>query len=68
MIKAIGLFSGGLDSILAVKLIKDQGIDVEVIHYDIGVEPLHIERRVKQRETEITEQEIEQQLESALCI
>ncbi|GAK54991.1 tRNA methyl transferase-like protein [Candidatus Vecturithrix granuli] len=62
MIKAIGLFSGGLDSILAVKLIKDQGIQVEVIHYGIGVEPLHIERRVKQREIEVTEQEIEQQL------
>jgi tRNA U34 2-thiouridine synthase MnmA/TrmU len=49
MIKAIGLFSGGLDSILAVKLIKDQGIDSDVIHFDLGVEPLHIERRVKQR-------------------
>ncbi|MDY0092579.1 MAG: hypothetical protein RBT80_07740 [Candidatus Vecturithrix sp.] len=62
MIKAIGLFSGGLDSILAVKLIKDQGIDSDVIHFDLGVEPLHIERRVKQRKTEVTEQEIEQQL------
>ena len=62
MIKAIGLFSGGLDSILAVKLIKDQGIDVEVVHYDIGVEPLRIERRAKKRQVEVTEEEIEQQL------
>lgn len=62
MIQAIGLFSGGLDSILAVKLIKDQGIDVEVLHYDIGVEPLRIERRSKHRRVEVTEQEIEQQL------
>lgn len=31
--KAIGLFSGGLDSILAVKLMLEQGIDVEALHF-----------------------------------
>jgi tRNA-uridine 2-sulfurtransferase len=31
--KAIGLFSGGLDSILAVKLIQELGIDVTGIHF-----------------------------------
>jgi len=31
--KAIGLLSGGLDSILAIKLIKDQGIDVIAMHF-----------------------------------
>ncbi len=31
--KAIGLFSGGLDSMLAVKLMLEQGIEVEVINY-----------------------------------
>ena len=31
--KAISLFSGGLDSILATRLIADQGIDVEAVHF-----------------------------------
>ena len=33
MIKALGLFSGGLDSILAVKLIQQQGIDVRIVNF-----------------------------------
>jgi tRNA-specific 2-thiouridylase len=32
-IKALGLFSGGLDSILAVKLILNQGIDVVAVNF-----------------------------------
>ncbi len=32
-IKALALFSGGLDSILAVKLILDQGIDVVAVNF-----------------------------------
>lgn len=32
-VKALALFSGGLDSILAVKLILNQGIDVVAIHF-----------------------------------
>lgn len=31
MVKAIGLFSGGLDSIIAAKVLQKQGIDVEVL-------------------------------------
>ena len=31
--KAIALFSGGLDSILAATIIKEQGIDVECLHF-----------------------------------
>ena len=31
--KAIGLFSGGLDSVLATKLMLDQGIDVQLITF-----------------------------------
>ena len=31
--KAISLFSGGLDSILATRLIADQGIDVEALYF-----------------------------------
>ncbi|MFA6078218.1 MAG: hypothetical protein WC779_00510 [Candidatus Omnitrophota bacterium] len=34
--KAIVLLSGGLDSILAAKLMLEQGVDVEAVHYYIG--------------------------------
>lgn len=34
--KAISLFSGGLDSCLSIKLIKDQGIDVIALYIDTG--------------------------------
>ena len=34
--KAVALFSGGLDSILAIKLVKEQGIDVEALNIKIG--------------------------------
>ncbi len=34
--KALSLLSGGLDSILATKLMLEQGVDVEAVHYDIG--------------------------------
>jgi len=36
MIKAISLFSGGLDSMLAIKLITNQNIEVEAIYIDTG--------------------------------
>ncbi|WP_457608690.1 argininosuccinate synthase domain-containing protein [Nitratifractor sp.] len=34
--RAIALFSGGLDSMLAVKLMTEQGIDVTALHVHIG--------------------------------
>jgi tRNA-specific 2-thiouridylase len=34
--RALALFSGGLDSMLSIKLIKDQGIDVTALFIDIG--------------------------------
>ena len=34
--KALALFSGGLDSVLAMKLIKDQGVEVVAININIG--------------------------------
>ncbi len=34
--KALALFSGGLDSMLAMKLLSDQGIEVIALHVDIG--------------------------------
>ncbi len=34
--KALALFSGGLDSMLAMKLISSQGIEVKALHINIG--------------------------------
>ena len=34
--KALALFSGGLDSLLAIKLIQEQGIEVEGVYVNIG--------------------------------
>ena len=34
--KALVLFSGGLDSMIAIKLLTTQGIDVTAVHIDIG--------------------------------
>jgi len=31
--KALALFSGGLDSTLAAKIVKDQGLEVEAVHF-----------------------------------
>ncbi|MEO1959051.1 MAG: argininosuccinate synthase domain-containing protein [Nautiliaceae bacterium] len=36
--KAISLFSGGLDSALAIKIIQEQGIEVEGIYINLGFE------------------------------
>ncbi len=36
--KAISLFSGGLDSALAIKIIQEQGIEVEGVYIDLGFE------------------------------
>jgi tRNA U34 2-thiouridine synthase MnmA/TrmU len=41
MIQAIGLFSGGLDSTLAIRLIRDQGISVDALHVYTTFEALH---------------------------
>ncbi|AQW82056.1 putative tRNA(5-methylaminomethyl-2-thiouridylate) methyltransferase [Campylobacter pinnipediorum subsp. pinnipediorum] len=47
--KALALFSGGLDSMLAIKLITDQGIDVVALHMDTGFgvdeEKFHVLKR-----------------------
>lgn len=36
MKKALALFSGGCDSLIAMKLLKDQGIEVIALHFNIG--------------------------------
>ncbi len=43
--KALALFSGGLDSILAVKLIQSQGIDVEAV---VFISPFFNEKNAEQ--------------------
>jgi len=37
-LKALALFSGGLDSILAIKTIQEQNIEVEGVYVDLGFE------------------------------
>jgi len=37
-LKAIALFSGGLDSVLSIKLIQEQNIDIEAVYIDLGFE------------------------------
>lgn len=66
MIKAIGLFSGGLDSMLAIRLMQEQGLDIEVLHYIIGFEMLHIERQVRHKAAEVDRAVIERQLGAAI--
>lgn len=34
--RALGLVSGGLDSTLAVELLRDQGVDVRAVHFSTG--------------------------------
>jgi len=34
--KALALFSGGLDSMISIKLLTDQGVEVTALHIDIG--------------------------------
>ncbi len=43
--KALALFSGGLDSILSVKVVQEQGIDVLAIHFDTGFGGKNWERK-----------------------
>jgi len=45
-IKAIGLVSGGLDSILAVSVISRQGIEVQGVHFFNGFSPGYHKRRM----------------------
>ena len=45
-IKAIGLVSGGLDSALAVAVVKRLGVDVLALHVSIGYSPAFMRREV----------------------
>ncbi|WP_297809798.1 argininosuccinate synthase domain-containing protein [uncultured Helicobacter sp.] len=51
--KALALFSGGLDSLLAIKIIKDLGIEVLALHFNIGF-------GAKRDKSEILRQRLEQ--------
>ena len=43
--KALALFSGGLDSLLAAKLIQEQGIEVLALYFDVGFDSVGIEKK-----------------------
>jgi tRNA-specific 2-thiouridylase len=45
--KAVSLFSGGLDSILAVKLIQNQGIEVTAFHFVLPFYYIEDEKQIK---------------------
>jgi len=40
--KAVGIVSGGLDSLLATRLVMEMGFDVLALHFVIGFEPVHL--------------------------
>ncbi len=65
-VKAVGLFSGGLDSILAVKLMQLQGIEVDVLQFRLGFEPLRLRRLTKHQSREVTKVESEESLGVAI--
>ncbi len=44
--RAVALFSGGLDSILAAKLVKDQGVDVVGLHIKTGFHSEDVKERL----------------------
>ena len=41
--RAVGIVSGGLDSLLAVELVQRMGIRVTALHFVIGFEPRHLQ-------------------------
>jgi len=45
-VKAVVLFSGGLDSMLAAKIVKDQGIEVVGLHLDNGMSAFSIRKHL----------------------
>jgi len=55
--KALVLISGGLDSLLAAKVVQDQGIHVEGINFYTGFSsnaiPMPFDRRIKTKACEI---------------
>ena len=66
MIRAISLFSGGLDSTLAAKLVSMQGVEVIALHADIGFGGLgdkkkHLELMAKQAEATLKIVDIKQE-------
>jgi tRNA-specific 2-thiouridylase len=66
MVKAVGLFSGGLDSMLAIKLMKDQEIEVAMLQYHLGFENLRIRRHAQKLNQETSEATLEQQLDGKI--
>jgi len=45
-IKAVALFSGGLDSMLAAKIVMEQGVEVVGLHLDNGMSAVSIRRHL----------------------
>jgi tRNA-specific 2-thiouridylase len=65
-LKAIALFSGGLDSALAIKLIQDQNIEIEGLYIDNGFESnkdkiSHLQNLAKELNIKLTVLDIKDQ-------
>jgi tRNA-uridine 2-sulfurtransferase len=60
--RAVGLLSGGLDSLLAIKVIQAQGIDVDVLQFRLGFEQLHLNRQIHGQAREVTAEQVTVQL------
>lgn len=56
-VKAVGMLSGGLDSILAVRVMLEQGIDVTPIHVQTGLSYARRDRLVGREPPEISRPE-----------
>src|SRR5215510_4610391 len=48
-LRAVGLISGGLDSMLAAKLLKDQGVEVVGLNFSTGFCKVDHRRAVRRR-------------------
>jgi hypothetical protein len=51
---AIGIISGGLDSLLAVRLVQRMGFEVTILHFVIGFEPRHLQGWIEHPDAEPT--------------
>ena len=55
-LKALALFSGGLDSLLAIKLIQETGVDVEAVHFLLPFLDEEAEQKVRAKLTDLAGQ------------
>jgi tRNA-specific 2-thiouridylase len=55
-LKALSLFSGGLDSLLAIKLVQEAGIEVEAVHFILPIVDEDAEIKVRHEMQDLADQ------------